>query len=241
MENNNYRYLQSLRQSDHAIPGPKPDVIGWEVKNEAGAYLGEVTDLLYSQAMTVRYLVIDLSDNGMNLEDKKVMIPVGMATLHPSDDEIILTNIHINQFIALPQYDEDEVNQHTEQQTWGTLGSPSALRMEETLAEFDQQAFYSHHHFDQNRFYNRNKSDQDIELNPGRNHEQDTTHELIENSLQQGQFADGKGTQLSEDIKPDRGDIEDQLSEQVQGTFEDQKFGERELEQDFEQFKKQDH
>lgn len=158
MENNNYSYLQSLQQSDHDIPNPKQDVIGWEVKNEAGAFLGEVTDLLFdAQAMTVRYLIVDLSDNGMNLEDKQVMIPVGMATLHPSDDEIILPNIHMDQFIALPEYDEDEVNPQTEQQVWKTIGSPAALRMEEATAEFDQQAFYTHHHFDENKFYNRNK------------------------------------------------------------------------------------
>ncbi len=50
---------------------------------------------------------------------------------------------------------------------------------------------------------------------------------------QEAQFADGKGTQLNEEIPSDQGDIEDELSEQVEGTFEDQKFGEEELDEDF--------
>ncbi|RZK13091.1 MAG: PRC-barrel domain containing protein [Flavobacterium sp.] len=184
MTNPNYRNLKSLQLSDDS-PNPKQDVIGWEVKNEAGAYLGEVTDLLFDpKAMTVRYLVIDLTNNGMTLEDKKVMIPVGMATLHPSDDEIILPNIHLDQFIALPDYEQDVVNQHTEQQIWETLGSPAALRMEETIAEFDQEHFYSHDHFDETRFYNRNKADAHIDTTKTRVTEQHTIHELIENSLQ---------------------------------------------------------
>jgi hypothetical protein len=56
---------------------------------------------------------------------------------------------------------------------------------------------------------------------------------------QEDQFADGKGTQLNLEITPDRGDIEDELSEQVEGTFEDQQFGEEELDEDFKEFKKQ--
>ncbi|TKC09884.1 PRC-barrel domain containing protein [Pedobacter polaris] len=161
MENNTYSYLQSLQQSD--IPNPKQDVIGWEVKNEAGAFLGKVTDLLYdTQAMTVRYLVIDLTANGMNLEDKKVMIPVGIASLHPNDDEIILPNLHIDQFTALPAYNKDEIGSNTEQYIRNVIGSPAALRLEETIAEFDQQQFYAHHHFDDSKFYKRNKTEETI-------------------------------------------------------------------------------
>ena len=56
---------------------------------------------------------------------------------------------------------------------------------------------------------------------------------------QEDQFADGRGTQLNEEIAPDRGDIEDELSQEVEGTFEDQKFAEEDLDEDFEEFKQQ--
>jgi len=56
---------------------------------------------------------------------------------------------------------------------------------------------------------------------------------------QENQFADGKGTVLNEEIAPDRGDIEDELSEDLEGTAEDEKFEDEELDDDFEAFKEQ--
>ncbi|RZM29168.1 MAG: hypothetical protein EOO88_06010 [Pedobacter sp.] len=42
---------------------------------------------------------------------------------------------------------------------------------------------------------------------------------------QEEQFADGKGTQLNEQLGPDREEISDELQQEVEGTFEDQDFG----------------
>ncbi len=53
---------------------------------------------------------------------------------------------------------------------------------------------------------------------------------------QENQFADGKGTQLNEKLAPYRGDIEDELSEEVERADEE-KFEEEQLDEDFENFK----
>lgn len=53
---------------------------------------------------------------------------------------------------------------------------------------------------------------------------------------EEDQFADGKGTQLNEEIAPDRGDIEDELSEQEDDLAE-QQLEDEELDDDFENFK----
>ena len=45
-------------------------------------------------------------------------------------------------------------------------------------------------------------------------------------TAQEDQFADGKGTQLSEELAPDREEIDGELEQEVEGTFEDQHFGE---------------
>ena len=47
---------------------------------------------------------------------------------------------------------------------------------------------------------------------------------------QEEQFADGKGTQLNEKLSPDPEEINDELQQEVEGTFEDQNFGEEEEE-----------
>src|SRR5215217_4441915 len=98
MEQNTYRYLQELSGSNFQLVDEEPNIIGWEVKNESGTYIGEVEELLFDpQSRAVRYLVVDLEDNGMNLEHKKVMIPLGIAHLHTSDDEVVLPGLHLDQ------------------------------------------------------------------------------------------------------------------------------------------------
>jgi len=186
MENNNentYIHLQSLMGSDHDIPHPKHDVIGWKLISESGTYIGEVIDLLYdTQVMTVRYLVIEITQNGSTLEGKHTLIPVGIATLHPELDEITLPNLHQDQLDLLPDYLEGEVGPATEQQVRAVIGSPAALRMEETMVEFDQQAFYAHHHFDSERFSDRQTPTPANEPQAPREEQSQTIHELIENS-----------------------------------------------------------
>ncbi|WP_432709692.1 PRC-barrel domain-containing protein [Pedobacter sp.] len=156
MEQNTYRYLQELSNSDFQIVDGEPDITGWDVKNEAGAYIGKVEELLFDpQTRAVRYLVVDLNDNLLNLGDKKIMIPLGIAHLHTSDDEVVLPGLHVDQFNALPPYDKAALGPEMEVQIRNVIGSPAALRIEETIAEFDQDTFYKHHHFDKGRFYKR--------------------------------------------------------------------------------------
>ena len=156
MEQNTYRNLEALSDSDYEIVDGEPNITGWEVKNETNHYLGKVDDLLFDpESRAVRYIIVDLSENGMNLNDKKVMIPIGIATLHHSDDEVLLPNVHIAQFTALPHYEKDNIGSQTEMMIRSVIGSPAALRMEETAAEFNQNEFYNHDHFDKNKFYHR--------------------------------------------------------------------------------------
>ncbi len=156
MEQHTYRYLKGLVNSDYQIVSGEPNIIGWEVKNESDTYLGEIKDLLFDpQTNAVRYLIIDLQDNGMNLNDKKVMIPIGIAHLHTSADEVVLPNVHQEQFNALPAYQESELSPNTEVQIRSIIGSPAALRLEETATEFDQNQFYAHHHFNEGQFFKR--------------------------------------------------------------------------------------
>jgi len=196
MEQRNYRNLQGLLKSDFQIVSGEPNIIGWKVKSESNADIGEVKDLLFDpQTNAVRYLIVDLRGNGMNLNDKNVMIPIGIAHLHTSDDEVILPNVHIDQFNALPDYKENEIGPETEMCIRNVIGSPAALRMEEAVAEFDQNQFYTHHHFDKDKFYQRNTA-------------ATTIHDLVENSkahnLHAADEETGKDTHHNEQhqIKP---------------------------------------
>jgi len=159
MEEKTYRSLKPLTGSDFQIVEGEPNIVGWRVNTEKGTYLGRVVELLFDpQTYAVRYLVIDLDGNGMNLQDKKVMIPIGLAHLHTDQDQVILPGLHIDQFIALPEYDKDNLGPELEVQIRSIIGSPAALRIEDSITEFDQNTFYEHHHFDKERFYRRSGS-----------------------------------------------------------------------------------
>ncbi|RZK47168.1 MAG: PRC-barrel domain containing protein [Pedobacter sp.] len=173
MQENTYRTLETLSDSNYQIVDGEPDITGWKVKSESNTYLGEVKDLLFDpETRAVRYLIIDLKNNGMNLGEKKVMIPIGIAHLHTNEDKVILPNVHIDQFNALPDYSTSELGPETEMNIRSVIGSPAALRMEESITAFDQKAFYAHQHFNKDQFYQRSD----------RSTEEKTIHDMIDRS-----------------------------------------------------------
>lgn len=222
MEKHIYRYLKSLSDSDYQVVDGEPNIIGWEVKNEAGAFVGEIHDLLFDpETNAVRYLIIDLENNGMSLGNKKVMVPIGVAHLHTSDDEVVLPNIHIDQFGALPAYDENATTAATEVEIREVIGSPAALRIEEKIAELDQQQFYEHHHFNKNNFYRRGGTGQTY--SGDRTTEKIEIHELIENSkahdLHAATDQTGIGTHHNEGKRIDEKDQETDERSQDRSPF----------------------
>jgi sporulation protein YlmC with PRC-barrel domain len=71
-QGNTNNYLEELSKSDFEIVENEPNIIGWKVINENGTYIGEIKELLFdNQTNAVRYLIIDLTANGMHLDDKK--------------------------------------------------------------------------------------------------------------------------------------------------------------------------
>lgn len=158
-QENTSHTLQELANSDYALTSGEADISGWLVQNEAGTVIGTVRDLLFDPANNaVRYIIIDLNDLGVGLEQKPVMIPIGLAHLHESESYVILPNIHIDQLKALPYYVSGEVDHHTEDTIRRIIGSPAALRLEESIVELDRSEFYNHHHFDKAQFYRRDQN-----------------------------------------------------------------------------------
>jgi len=105
---NKYDHLVELGGSDYEIVDGEPNIKGWTVKSEAGKKIGTVDELLFEpQTRKVRYLVVDLDDNKMGVnEDKKVLIPIGIASLYedgkkqddirgvrdPNADSVVIVN-----------------------------------------------------------------------------------------------------------------------------------------------------
>jgi len=154
--NINYSNLEELSNSSYQLTEGEADIRGWRARNEAGVFVGKVRDLLFDpEQNAVRYLIIDLDNMGTDVEEKAVLIPIGLAALADDKDEVILPDIHLDQYRALPPYIITEVTHQMEDKIRDVIGSPAALRMEETIMEIDRANFYRHHHFNKSNILNR--------------------------------------------------------------------------------------
>lgn len=84
---NQSSHLVELNGSDFEIRDGEPNIEGWDVKNEHGQKIGEVDDMLFdTSSLKVRYLIVDLDGNDLNVDDKKVLIPIGVAELYGAEN-----------------------------------------------------------------------------------------------------------------------------------------------------------
>ena len=150
-----HRRLQELDRSDFEIVDGEPDIRGWDVKNQNGNKIGEVEELIVdAQQKKVRYMVVDLDDNELKLDHRKVLLPIGMAQLHRDDDDVILPNIQETQLSQLPDYDEDHLNAEVERRICGVLGrKDTAITTSAVSTEELPQDFYVHEYYNADNLY----------------------------------------------------------------------------------------
>ena len=156
-ENKRKTRLQKLSGSDFEIAEGEPDIRGWDVKDSAGRQLGEVEELIFDyQSRKVRYLVIDLDKNDYDLDDRKVLVPIGIAELHEKEDDVILPGVIPSQLMSLPEYDEDRFDTAHEISIRNVFGGLGGAALTSTAENDDD--FYSHDHFNEANLYrNRNR------------------------------------------------------------------------------------
>ena len=148
-----HRRLQELDRSDFEIVDGEPDIRGWDVKNSTGQKMGEVEELIVdAQQKKVRYMVVDLDDNELKLDHRKVLLPIGMAELDKEDDDVIVPNIHTEQFRSIPAYDKNNLTPEVERNICNALGRPRTSTTSITAEEHDPD-FYSHDYFNDDNLY----------------------------------------------------------------------------------------
>jgi sporulation protein YlmC with PRC-barrel domain len=171
-DNMKHRRLQELGESDFEIVEGQPDIRGWDVRNERDQKIGEVEELILdAKNKKVRYLVVDLDDNDFDLDDKEVLIPIGMAELHEEDDDVVVRGVGIEQLEALPEYDDDNLTPDVERKICMSLGR-SKVTTSSLISENDQDlSFYNEEHFNDANIYRRRlpsstSSDPSLKANP---------------------------------------------------------------------------
>lgn len=111
--------LRELHGSGYEIVDGQPDIIGWTIKDSFDNKIGVVDDLLFDpEQQKVRYIIANFKDNAFDLDKRKVIIPIGVAELHETNDDVILPSITRWQLRGLPTYSQrmteyDERDIHT--------------------------------------------------------------------------------------------------------------------------------
>ena len=170
MNKNKYSRLQELDHSNFEIVEGEPDIRGWDVRYRNGEKIGSVEELILdTKAKKIRYMVVDLDENELRLEHRKVFIPIGFAELDNQHDDVLIPNVSVDQLCRLPDYKRNSLTPDLERSIASVFGrkvrvEPVATveRGERKLSEANidddiDPDFYSHDHYKDNLYKNRSQ------------------------------------------------------------------------------------
>jgi len=163
MNKNKYYRLQELDHSNFEIVKGEPDIRGWDVRYRNGEKIGSVEELILdAKAKKVRYMVVDLDENELRLEHRKVLIPIGFAELDKKTDDVLIPNVSVDQLCSLPDYSRNSLLPETERKISSVFGRKvkiepvTTVKQERTINETEDDIdpdFYSHEHYNTDNLY----------------------------------------------------------------------------------------
>jgi hypothetical protein len=164
MNKKNTDRLIELRKSNFEVVKGDPDIRGWKVKNLEGKRIGHVDELILDTVnRKVRYMVVDLDKNDFKLDDRKVLIPIGMAEIHREDDDVILPHVNVSQVADLPEYHRDHLDGNYERKVCYALGMAKDKSHVEGMDP--EPEFYKHDYYnDDNLYRHRLKESSDSKM-----------------------------------------------------------------------------
>jgi len=170
MAKNKYSRLQELDHSDFEIVKDEPDIRGWDVRYKNGEKIGSVEELILdAKAKKIRYMIVDLDENELRLEHRKILVPIGFAELDNGNDDVLIPNVSVDQLCSLPDYKRNSLTPELERTVASVFGRKvevapvTTVKREErkvSEAEVDEDMdpdFYSHEHYNLNNLY-KNRS-----------------------------------------------------------------------------------
>ena len=164
MNKNKYYRLQELDHSNFEIVKGEPDIRGWDVRYKNGEKIGSIEELILdTKAKKIRYMVVDLDENELRLEHRKIFIPIGFAELDNQHDDVLIPNVSIDQLCRLPDYKRNSLTPDLERSISSVFGRKvnvepvaSVKREERKLNETDDDVdpdFYSHEYYNTDNLY----------------------------------------------------------------------------------------
>jgi hypothetical protein len=157
MSDKKNKRLQELRGSDFEIAKGQPDIRGWEVRDAEGRLIGKVRELIFdARDHKVRYMVVDVKDSKeLELENRSVLVPIGLAELEPRHDDVILPKVTPFQLRALPRYNKEDLGTRAEKAVSTVFGRNT----DKYADDADLGAgFYDNEDFNEDNMYRQRKN-----------------------------------------------------------------------------------
>ncbi|MHB1225176.1 MAG: PRC-barrel domain-containing protein [Gemmatimonadaceae bacterium] len=156
-----------------------PDVRGWDVEAADGEVVGEVRELIVDRAAgRVRYLEVELAPTFAGREGRRVLVPVGLASVDSDDDVVRVLTVTSGAVSGLEAYVGGRVTRAYEVSLRrGVLGAvelPADMTGAGRTAEESEalsaagraagspdaaDPFYDHEHFDERRMLAGRRAD----------------------------------------------------------------------------------
>ena len=131
---NEFSHLIELGNSKYEVAPGESDIRNWVVKNENGNILGEVQDLIFdSRERKVKFIVLDLDRNELNLKERRILIPVEYAEINEAYKNVIFKGLMPNELATLPTYEKGKITRNSIDLTMSTF--ISSMRNENTAPQ----------------------------------------------------------------------------------------------------------
>ena len=149
-ESKRHTRLQKLTGSDFEISEGDPDIRNWSVKDGSGNTLGRVVELIFDiQDRKAKYIVVNIEGSEGNETGRAVLVPVGLAEVHGTDDVLLMPGVDVSQLLLLPEFDEERFDTEHETGVRNVFGGLGAA----ALSGGTGHDFYDHDHFNENNLF----------------------------------------------------------------------------------------
>lgn len=100
---------------DYEVADENPDIRGWALIGPDDGKLGTVDELIVDPDLKkVRYIDVNVDDSIISTEDRHILIPIGAASLHESDNLVIVHGLDKEKVKYFPVYNGEKITRHLE-------------------------------------------------------------------------------------------------------------------------------
>ncbi|HUF68202.1 MAG TPA: PRC-barrel domain-containing protein [Longimicrobiales bacterium] len=162
-DRNSPRVARLADLDNYEVADHDPDIRGWDVISADGRKVGKVDDLFVdTAAMKVRYIGVDV-DKSLSAGDSRsrILVPVGHARLHESDDHVHISGLKADRVSAVPPYTGTIDREYeTSLSTWFTdTGAAPATGAASKAGATDD--FYDRDDYNADRMYGSRRHEQE--------------------------------------------------------------------------------